>query len=50
MLRRFFAAVLAVCACPCGARGAELVEHPFLGITTIARTETTPRNLTIHVV
>ena len=50
MLRRFFAAILAVCACPCGARGAEVIEHPFLGITMIARTETTPRNLTIHLV
>jgi exopolysaccharide biosynthesis protein len=50
MLRRLFAAVLAVCACHFGARGAEVIEHPFLGITLIARTDTTPRSLTIHVV
>src|SRR5215470_5701144 len=31
-------------------QAAEVVEHPFLGITHITRTETSPRNLAIHVV
>ncbi len=49
MLRRYrillsFFAALAIGPC------AEVVEHPFRGITTISRTETAPRHLTIHVV
>src|SRR5258708_3806548 len=31
-------------------RAAETVEHPFLGVTHIARTETSPRDLQMHVV
>ena len=30
--------------------GGEVVEHSFLGITHITRTETSPRNLRMHVV
>jgi exopolysaccharide biosynthesis protein len=30
--------------------GAETVDHPFLGITSIARTEATPRSLSMHIV
>jgi hypothetical protein len=33
-----------------GLRGAETVDHPFLGITHITRTETSPRNITMHLV
>lgn len=50
LVRTFFAVVLAICACHCRLAAADVVEHPFRGITTIARTESTPRNLTIHVV
>jgi hypothetical protein len=31
-------------------RGAETVRHPFLGVTHITRTETSPRNVTMHIV
>jgi len=48
--RTFLAAALALCAFPSTVRSAEVIEHPFRGITTISRTETAPRNLTIHVV
>lgn len=30
--------------------GAEIVAHPFVGVTSITRTETSPRNLTMHIV
>jgi hypothetical protein len=30
--------------------GAEIVEHPFVGITHITRTEAAPRNLRMHIV
>ena len=44
--RTFVAAALAICTL-CGA---EVVKHPFRGISIILRTETVPRSLTIHVV
>ena len=31
-------------------RAAEAVDHPFRGITCITRTESTPRNLNLHIV
>src|SRR5712671_951192 len=31
-------------------QGAEVVEHPFSGVTAITRTETSPRNLKIHII
>src|SRR2546428_3667099 len=43
-------AVLAVCGCSAELPGAQIVEHPFLGITHVTRTETSPRNLTMHIV
>jgi len=43
VLRLFFAAVWACSA-------AEVVSHPFAGVTLISRTQTAPRNLTMHVV
>jgi exopolysaccharide biosynthesis protein len=49
-LRTLFAAVLAIFACSSGVRAGEVIEHPFRGVTTIARTESAPRDLTIHVV
>lgn len=42
-------AFFAICACA-AAPAADVVDHPFPGITTIARTETLPRKLSIHVV
>ena len=45
----FFAAALAICASSSVLSAAELVEHPFRGVTMISRTESVPRSLTIHV-
>jgi len=41
---------VAVCAAASGAQAAQTVQHPFLGITHITRTETAPRNLRMHIV
>ena len=35
--------------CP-DSNGAEIVDHPFLGVTHITRTETSPRSVTMHIV
>jgi exopolysaccharide biosynthesis protein len=48
MSRRFRVAIPALLVTILG--GAETAEHPFLGITSIVRTETVPRRLTMHVV
>ena len=32
------------------AAGVETIEHPFLGVTHITRTDTSPRNMNIHIV
>src|SRR5262245_50185635 len=32
------------------ARAAESLDHPFLGVTHITRTETSPRSVTMHIV
>ena len=50
LVRTFLAAALTICACSSGLRSAEVIERPFRGITMISRTESTPRNLTIHIV
>jgi len=42
--------VLLVVSCALALRGADTVTHPFVGITHIRRTETSPRNLNIHVI
>jgi exopolysaccharide biosynthesis protein len=42
-------ATLAFCACIYGLPAAEVVTRPFRGIVTISRTESDPRNLTIHI-
>jgi len=47
--RASFLAALAFCACTYGLRAAEVVTHPFRGIVTISRTESEPRQLTMHV-
>src|SRR5262245_32732579 len=31
-------------------QGEEVIEHPFLGVTHITRTETLPRNIKMHIV
>lgn len=48
-MRRLLIVFLAAC-CALELRAAETVTHPFLGITHIHRTETSPRNLSIHVI
>jgi exopolysaccharide biosynthesis protein len=50
LVRTLFAAAVTISACGSGLRAAEFVERPFRGITIISRTESTPRNLTIHIV
>src|SRR3954453_19530815 len=50
LVKSLFAAVLALRAFAPALRAAEIVRHPFRGVTTIARTETAPRNINIHVV
>lgn len=48
--RGLLVALLAACCWAVGLPAAETVEHPFTGITHITRTETSPRNVTMHVV
>jgi len=48
--RILVAALLAACLWSAELRGAEFVEHPFPGITYITRTDTSPRNLRMHIV
>ncbi len=43
-------AILAVCGWGAELLGAQIVEHPFLGITHVTRTETSPRNVSMHIV
>src|SRR5205823_946981 len=43
-------AFVLVCLVLAPVRGAETVEHPFAGVTTISRSETSPRNLRMHIV
>jgi hypothetical protein len=49
IVRTLFAA-LATCASGSGLRAADVVEHPFRGITTITLTDSAPRRVSIHVV
>jgi phosphodiester glycosidase len=50
-LTRSIAALLATCCCIASASSAaETVDHPFLGVMHITRTETTPRAVTMHIV
>src|SRR5262245_30806183 len=44
------AAFLLVCGIGGVSSAAELVDHPFLGVTHITRTETSPRAVTMHIV
>ena len=46
----FLAAALVFCWLRAPLHGAETVEHPFVGVTSILREETTPRQLRMHVV
>src|SRR5262245_5283671 len=43
-------AALIICMWLSDLSAAEVVDHPFLGITHITRTETSPRNLRMHIV
>ena len=42
--------LLSICLCSSELRGAQLVDHPYAGITSITRTETTPRNVSLHII
>lgn len=50
LVRTILEVALTICALGSGLYPAEAIEHPFRGITTITRTESTPRHLTIRVV
>src|SRR5215470_18575531 len=42
--------LIVLCLLCAPATGAEIVDHPFLGVTHIKRTETLPRTVTMHIV
>src|SRR5262245_23895902 len=42
--------LIVLCVLCAPATGAEIVDHPFLGVTHIKRTETLPRTVTMHIV
>ena len=44
------AAFLAGCGCICALQAAEIVAHPFRGVTSITRAETSPRSVTLRVI
>src|SRR5262245_34013516 len=44
------AAVFLLATIASGSSAAEIVDHPFLGVTHITRTETSPRAVTMHIV
>ena len=47
---RVSTAILAVCSWGADPLAAEVVTHPFLGVTHIVRTETSPRNVRMNIV
>src|SRR5882724_9939973 len=47
--RRVYVSVFLVCAWITGLQGSTIVENPFVGVTLITRTETSPRPETIHI-
>src|SRR4051812_17007469 len=47
--RRACAVGFLVCAWISGVQGSTIVENPFVGVTLITRTETSPRAETIHI-
>ena len=48
--RMFFVNILVVCgSCPELLNGSQIVTNPFLGITLITRTETSPRTESMHI-
>lgn len=49
-VRIWFAVAAIVCWSLVPLDGAQTVRKPFVGVTTITRTETTPRNLRMHIV
>jgi Phosphodiester glycosidase len=50
-MRRLLRALLMFsCQMASASYGAEVVDHPFLGVTHITRTETSPRAVTMHIV
>lgn len=42
--------LLAICSCVSALRAAQVVDHPFRGITSITRTERAPRDANLHIV
>src|SRR6516162_4427065 len=49
-VRVSFALTLVVCWLLAPLDGAQTVQHPFVGVTTILRTETLPRSIRMHIV
>ncbi len=50
-VRNLFLTTAAVISCGTGSlRGAQIVDHPFVGVTLITRTETVPRTENMHIV
>src|SRR6266446_6984864 len=45
-----FATLLTICNYISELRAAEVVDHPFRGITSITRTESTPRNINLRII
>ena len=50
MSRRVYLAICQIWFACFPLPGAQLVEHPFAGITSITRTENTPRHVSIHII
>src|SRR5262245_3699509 len=50
MIRLATGILIACCAIASTSTGAEVVDHPFLGVTHITRTGTSPRAVTMHIV
>src|SRR5258707_15434241 len=46
----FAQTLLTACSCLSELQAAEVVEHPFRGITSITRTESSPRNVNLHII
>ncbi len=46
----FAQTLLPACSCLSELQAAEIVDHPFRGITSITRTEISPRNVSLHII
>lgn len=49
-IHRPIAITLLLCGLCRGSEAAETIDHPFLGVTHITRTETSPGSVRMHVV